>query len=360
MQYNCHRCNRKLEIISKDNNDVLTFGVSSAGSSSSDLANILFDGIVCSHCGLVLCSKCKGLPFDSPCTNCGNKVSPAYFYDLMIAPKYTPVEVNICDNCGGKDTISLLVCMNCGEVNGPGYFRAAIFSALFIILFFLVTWWIRWVLLAIGFIPISLFFVSSWNIIKYKIYIRPMKEKDSSYWIDRGNFILDKKDYDAAIFYYKKAVEVNPNSHIACYNIGIAYSKKENISKSNEYLDKSIKINPQHADSYFYKGINFHKIKDYDTAISYFEKVIELDPNETFAYFNIGAGYQGKKDFNKAAEYYRKTIELDPQDMDAYYKLGEVLLEKNERQKAEEAFKNAAKLGHEEAQKMLKRNWLWV
>jgi hypothetical protein len=38
----------------------------------------LYDGVVCTACGKLECTRCKGAPVERPCAWCGGAVSPAY------------------------------------------------------------------------------------------------------------------------------------------------------------------------------------------------------------------------------------------------------------------------------------------
>jgi hypothetical protein len=42
----------------------------------------LYGGVICSRCGRVECSDCKGVPVDAPCSWCAGPVSPAFEHML--------------------------------------------------------------------------------------------------------------------------------------------------------------------------------------------------------------------------------------------------------------------------------------
>jgi len=64
----CARCRKPLEKVDMSGRGVIAFGA----------VPTLYNGVVCTNCGKIECSPCKGRPFDKPCSWCGGKVSPAY------------------------------------------------------------------------------------------------------------------------------------------------------------------------------------------------------------------------------------------------------------------------------------------
>lgn len=66
-QHVCHSCGRTLGRLDRYQTGI-------------NLGNtpILYDGVICKVCGKIICSTCKGIPADWPCTYCGGEVSPAY------------------------------------------------------------------------------------------------------------------------------------------------------------------------------------------------------------------------------------------------------------------------------------------
>jgi len=59
-----------------------------------------------------------------------------------------------------------------------------------------------------------------------------------------------KSDYDKAIEYYEKIIELYPNDAEAYYNMGFAYSNKSDYDKAIECYKKAIILNPDYAEAY--------------------------------------------------------------------------------------------------------------
>ena len=65
------------------------------------------------------------------------------------------------------------------------------------------------------------------------------KIQDSDFWKDQGNMYYKTGNYIDAIICYKRALEINPGSDKAWYNLGMAYNRMNNKKDSRLCLEKS-------------------------------------------------------------------------------------------------------------------------
>jgi tetratricopeptide (TPR) repeat protein len=153
-------------------------------------------------------------------------------------------------------------------------------------------------------------------------------------WFQKGYNALEVKEYDNAILYYQKAIELNPNFFAAYYSLGIAYKLKGNFDKAIQSYEKAIELNPNFSDAYYNLGLAYRSKGDLNKAIRSYEKAIELDPKDFGSYYNMGFAYNLNGDFDKAIQSYEKVIELNPNCFDACYNLGVVYESKGNLDKA--------------------------
>lgn len=71
----------------------------------------------------------------------------------------------------------------------------------------------------------------------------------------KGEILFDLKDYQNAITYFNKALDSDPTSFIALYNIGRAFYEMEKPKKALEYVESALKIEPKELDVLNYKGL---------------------------------------------------------------------------------------------------------
>ena len=93
---------------------------------------------------------------------------------------------------------------------------------------------------------------------------------------DKGNAAYSKGDYDKAIEFYQKIIDIKPIANVYC-NMGAAYKDGK---------------------------------KNYNRAIECYKKAIELQPNFPEAYFNMASAYKSLENYNKAIECCKKAIQL--------------------------------------------------
>ncbi|MCK4796405.1 MAG: tetratricopeptide repeat protein [Spirochaetes bacterium] len=135
----------------------------------------------------------------------------------------------------------------------------------------------------------------------------------------RGVAWYHKGEYDKAIEYYNKAIELDPNYTYAYYNRGSAWENKGEYDKAIKDYNKAIELDPNYTYAYHNRGIAWGKKGEYDKAIKDYNKAIELDPNYTSAYNSRGRAWYYKGKYDKAIKDFIKTEELDPNYPFAYF-----------------------------------------
>lgn len=135
-----------------------------------------------------------------------------------------------------------------------------------------------------------------------------------------------------AIEYYKKALELKPNSDIAYY-IGALYSDKENWAASKTYLKKALSINPNNktAKDLLCNVIKQANIKLVDKAIDFYDKgnyteslkiinpILAEEPKNAYALYYRGLIYDTQKKYALALADYKKAIQCSSELTIIYY-----------------------------------------
>ena len=75
----------------------------------------------------------------------------------------------------------------------------------------------------------------------------------------RGIDCAKLKDYEMAVFYFEKAIELDKNNAILYFNIGLAYSESKNYSQAILNYSKAIELNPNYEDAYYNRGIVYRR-----------------------------------------------------------------------------------------------------
>ena len=141
---------------------------------------------------------------------------------------------------------------------------------------------------------------------------------------------FDKGDFDSALDYVNRAINMNDNDYDLVMLKGNIYNEMGKYPEAIAELDNYIEKNPDNYFGYYYRGWCKEESKDIEGAIEDYTMSITLEPQYAYAYMGRGKFYknQGKEDLAKAD--FEKVIELDTvPDPDlscahyAYYYLGQ-------------------------------------
>lgn len=133
-----------------------------------------------------------------------------------------------------------------------------------------------------------------------------------------GITLLNNKDYDEAIKAFKKAVSINPESHLAHFFLGYCYELKNQNDIAISYYKKATQLKYNYIDAYYNLGMLYTKMKDYFLAIQQFKKILKAEPSNYNACIGLGIAYDESGDLQQALEYYDKAIKINPEIADAY------------------------------------------
>jgi len=149
-----------------------------------------------------------------------------------------------------------------------------------------------------------------------------------------------------AIFYYDRAIELNPKCAKAYNNRGGAYLTLSERAKAISNFNQAIELDPDYASAYHNRANAYLDSGEYTKAALDYTNVIERDPEFAKAYFGRGYARLALGHYTQAISDYTKTIEFNPEFARAYYTraIGYAYLTENE--KAKKDMLQAVELDH--------------
>lgn len=169
----------------------------------------------------------------------------------------------------------------------------------------------------------------------------------------RGVVCQKRRDYDKAIEYYSKTIQLKPDFVEAYNNRGDVYAEKHDRDQAIQNYNKAIELSPNFAEAYNNRGViylwqsNFELHKR-ELAKQDFTKAIEFKPDCAETYVNLGNVYRGMCEYERAIEYYDKAIGLKLNNAYVYYFRGDTYYKKGDRDRALEDLKRAEALAEEQ------------
>ena len=124
-----------------------------------------------------------------------------------------------------------------------------------------------------------------------------VSNKDERNHIRKGNSLFEDENYAEAEVEYGKALEANPNSAVAAYNMALAIIKQVPQGDTTGVINRA------------------------DSLLTFATKVTTDSILKSMAFYNLGNIAYGQQDYGKAIERYKASLRIVPSDNDARYNL---------------------------------------
>jgi TPR repeat protein len=118
------------------------------------------------------------------------------------------------------------------------------------------------------------------------------------------------------------------------YSLGVLAENKEEYDKAIQYFNKTLELDDKYTDAYLDLGTLYSEKRLYDKELEVFEKAIQLAPNDFDANYYLALAYEDKELYDKAIIAYTKALELKPNDADALYNTGILYIIMGQKDKA--------------------------
>ncbi|MFB2833856.1 tetratricopeptide repeat protein [Floridanema evergladense] len=145
---------------------------------------------------------------------------------------------------------------------------------------------------------------------------------------DLGTAIGKLGNFEEAINYYQKAIELQPNYHLAHLNLGVSLRKIGKLDAAKEELQKVIKLRANDAEAYNNLGGILVEEKQIEAGIANYQKAVNLKPDSAEYHFNLGTALAHQDKFTEAIKELQKAVELDPNLGEAYSNIGAIVYRK--------------------------------
>lgn len=128
-----------------------------------------------------------------------------------------------------------------------------------------------------------------------------------------GVALHDKGEYKKAIECYKQALEKDPKSMSATYEMSLSYLSLKDYNNAIKYSSKILDGNfqPLMVDAYVVKSTALAESNKVDEAIQLLNEALVKCGDEYLLYFNLGISYFNQGQKNLAMTHLRKAIEID-------------------------------------------------
>ncbi len=147
-----------------------------------------------------------------------------------------------------------------------------------------------------------------------------------SHWT-KGSEALSKGDYDLAISWLNRAVELDPHNYTFLFDRARACIGKPDYNQAVSDYTEIFRLYPQMADAgaYHNRGLAYIGLKSWDEAIADFTESLKLKPDgqdATGTYIQRSLAYYGKKRYDRSVADLNHVLDLSPNHATAYFLRG--------------------------------------
>ena len=179
-----------------------------------------------------------------------------------------------------------------------------------------------------------------------KIYLKLVKktEKKHNLFFLLATTYLQTEDYEKAINFFNKSIDIKSNFADAYNNRGIALYKLKMYHESIEDFNRAIELKDNYFDAHLNKGISLRNLKKYDEAIQSYQNCIKLKSHDAKIYNNLANVFVELGNYDKALKSFNKAIHLNKEYAEAYFGRGKLFSINKHPKLAIKDFENTIKI----------------
>lgn len=159
--------------------------------------------------------------------------------------------------------------------------------------------------------------------------------------VDHALELLEKQSFQEGKRIIQALLRKHPRNHVVQYAMGVCYAFQDDYDTALEYFEKAIQIFPYFTEAYFNKGVAYKEKLDIRNMIEAFQNVVELgDARDAYV-------RQAK---NMLYDFEQQVLEHDGLTLEAYFKAmdqfeqGFASMNKQDWERAIRHFKNCVKI----------------
>ena len=171
---------------------------------------------------------------------------------------------------------------------------------------------------------------------------------DANVNLTAGQIFMQKQEFEIALPYIQKAVELEPSNTKSIRNLAQVYYDMGQLEKSIQTYEVAIDKETDRevkADLYFNLGILYNKVGNLEEAEYHFTNALDENPDDVEAVMGMAQVFENAEKWRKAEKFYRELIAIDPENPDHYRGMSRVLLQQGEPDESLRYLEKAKRLG---------------
>ena len=130
-----------------------------------------------------------------------------------------------------------------------------------------------------------------------------------------GDLLSQRGNIDASVYFYNRALELNPTNGSLHRKLGHAYSHFEDFPNAIKSFEKAVEVEPEDFDTRYKLAQMASDRENYMKALYYYKEAAGLKPDYPYVYSNMAYVLFKLEDINGAIRSYQKAIALGEDDL---------------------------------------------
>lgn len=119
-------------------------------------------------------------------------------------------------------------------------------------------------------------------------------------------------DLAGAASRYRDAIESDPDSVLAHYNLGLVHQLEGRAGNAVQEYERTVALDPTYVPALFNLGVLASASGDKDAALGHYRKAVQINPGFAGAQFNLGLLLLETGEEKAGNKAIKKALELDP------------------------------------------------
>jgi tetratricopeptide (TPR) repeat protein len=153
---------------------------------------------------------------------------------------------------------------------------------------------------------------------------------NSDYYNTKGQEFYQKQEYNTAVEYFYKSINLNSRNAQACNNLAMAYWQKNSKELAIQYFKKANALNRNYTQPLVNLSILYGQLGNEIKQFYYLKKATYYNPNDYWAYYLLGDYYKAKSCYPEAITNLKEAIKINQKFSQAYLSLALCFFETEE------------------------------
>ena len=141
--------------------------------------------------------------------------------------------------------------------------------------------------------------------------LQSFSEFDADDYANAGLIYASLENYEPAIAFYKRSLEMEPNHRYSLNNFGFALNNIEEYDSAILLLDRAIQLDPLFTYAYNNRGFAKIMLGKHEDGLDDINHSFQLDTDNAYSHRNLGVYYLETKKYQKALDSFEKAKQID-------------------------------------------------